>query len=151
MAEHLNSRDPKDIELVSNILSFVPGFNSPSYLSSNKKYDLLMNWFEENKPYLYYTGETMRQTTHPRIFDICLEGKYLSKNICIETGKITDALNDDEKRLLSIFNKLDYSTKATLAHHSCILHKKDFDRWSIWIKLSMAQQVKTAQEGEFDA
>ncbi|SKC88025.1 hypothetical protein [Maledivibacter halophilus] len=145
IANRLLSRDEKDVELASKLLSFIPGIEKNSIISKEKKYTSFLKWLEENSPFLYFTGQSLQQVNRPITYKIALEAKYLNKNVSVDTGKTLKSLKDEEYMLLNEFNKQDNDTKLLLSNFSNILHAKNKSIWEEWIQYPISRQIAIAK------
>lgn len=145
IANHLLSTEKKDIELASKLLSFIPGIEKNSSISKEKKYKAFLNWLEENSPFLHFTGQSLQQVNRPITYVIALEAKYLNKYVSVDTGKTLKSLTDEERELLSEFNKQDNDTKLFLSNFSNMLHNKNKSVWKEWIHYPISRQIAIAK------
>lgn len=145
IGERLLSSSVEDVNIASRLLNFIPEINKD--ISKERKYTAFINWMKENSPFLHYTGESFQQTTNPRPYRVVLEGKYLCKNICCNTGKALWSTSDEEHRLLEEFKKLDHNTKILLSNFSLRVHHKNVYLWNIWLRYSLEDQIKIARIG----
>ncbi|MEY7999281.1 hypothetical protein AB8U03_03540 [Clostridium sp. Mt-5] len=145
IGERLLSSNAKDVELSCRLLNFIPEIDKG--ISKEKKYAIFLNWMKENSAYLKYTGESFQQTANPKPYRIVLEGKYLCRNICCNTGKALCHLSEKEYKLLNEFNSLDHSTKVLLSNFSLRVHHKNIYLWNMWHRYSLDDQIKIARIG----
>ncbi|WP_446898467.1 hypothetical protein ACSVC9_00635 [Clostridium sp. LBM24168] len=145
IGERLLSQEKKDVEIACKLLNFIPGMNDDT--SSAKKYTNFLNWMKENSAFLKYTGESFQQTPNPTPYRVVLEGKYLCKNICCDTGKAFCSPSNEEHKLLEEFKKLDGSTKVLLSNFSLKIHNRNIYLWDLWRHSSLEDQIKIARMG----
>lgn len=145
IAEHLKSQDEKESELASKLLSFIPGISVNSPYSNNEKYSIFAKWFEENNPFLYYTGESLQLTSEPIPYIVKLDAKYLCKNIATENGQFFEPLTNKEKTTLRAFNRLSSEIKLLLANFSYMAYLNNNAMWTEWIKYPIPIQIKVAK------
>lgn len=148
IGNRLRSREIKDVELACKLLGFIPGVDVKSSVDGETQYLGFFNWIEENRPFLYFTGESFQQKNSPTPYVVVLEAKYLCKFISIDTGKSLEPLTREEDELLSSFDKQDDDTKISLSSYSFKLHHDDVDNWSIWIHRPIEEQIKIAEAGQ---
>ncbi|WP_368488858.1 hypothetical protein [Clostridium sp. BJN0013] len=145
IGEHLLSSNIEDVKIASRLLNFIPEIDKA--ISKERKYTIFSNWMKENSAFLEYTGESFQQTTNPKPYRIVLEGKYLCKSICPNTGKALCSPSKKEHSLLNEFKKLDYNNKILLANFSFRIHHKNIYLWHIWREYSLEKQIKIARIG----
>lgn len=145
IGEKLLSKDKKDAEIACKLLNFIPNLNESK--NSENKYPVFLSWMKENAPFLEYTGESFQQTPNPKPYKIVLEGKYLCKNICCDTGRAFCTPSEEEYKLLDKFKDLDHSTKVLLSNFSFRIHSRNIYLWNIWRHTPIDDQVKIARIG----
>jgi hypothetical protein len=145
LAEHLKSTDKKEVRLANKLLSFIPGISINSPKSNEEKYTYFIKWFEENSPFLYYTGESFQLTSEPIPYEVNLEAKYLCKKILIDTGEFVDPLTNKENNVLNSFKKLNNDAKTLLSSFSYMTYRKDNTWWKKWIRYPIASQINIAK------
>lgn len=67
IVQRLNSADDRDRALAKKLLAFIPGLEEASGTSAFVR---AMHWLSENRPFLYYTGETMQMCTRPFFYTV---------------------------------------------------------------------------------
>lgn len=144
----LRSREIKDVELACKLLGFIPGVDVKSSVDGETQYFGFFNWIEENRPFLYFTGESFQQKNSPTPYVVVLEAKYLCKVISIDTGKSLEPLTREENELLSSFDKQDDDKKILLSSYSFRLHHDDVNRWTMWLRRPIEEQIKIAEAGQ---
>lgn len=145
VASRLRSIHEADIFLARKLLNFIPGINEID--DTEKQYMIFLKWLEENSLFLFYKGESLQQTSRPKPYEIVYEGKYLCKNVSIESGEIISDLLQEEWSLINKFKLLDYNTKVLLSSFSFTLHKKDLKEWNQWLHAPMDVQINMAIGG----
>lgn len=145
LAKRLQSTNPKDVKLARDLLNFIPCIGMNSKEDHMKQYKCSLKWLEQNKDFLYYTGETCLQTSNPIRYAISLEAKYLQKTISNVNGDLSKSLSEDESRYLDGFMKLDDASKYCLSNYSSILYHKSKYRWSKWLQNSIEKQIEIAK------
>lgn len=145
LGERLLSSVDADVKIAARLLNFIPEIGTN--ISKERKYTTFLNWMKENSAFLEYTGESFQQTTNPRPYKVVLEGKYLCKNICCETGKALSIPSREENQLLNEFRKLDHDTKILLSNFSLRIHHKNIYLWDVWLHYSLEDQIKIAKIG----
>lgn len=145
IGQKLLSDHKKDVELASKLLNFIPELEEST--GRAKKYTIFSNWMKENSAFLKYTGESFHQTFKPRPYRVVLEGKYLCRNICCDTGKAICCPTPEEYSLLDEFRKLDENVKILLSNFSLKIHSRNIYLWGMWIRSPLEDQIKTARIG----
>jgi hypothetical protein len=142
IANYLQSSEDNDVRYANKLLSFVPGLSQDDSFDKENHYSHFLNWLEENCIFLYYTGESLQQTSKPTPYKINLQAKYLHKIVSPDTGNILKPLTSDEYAILNEFNKLDEKTKSILSNYSYMLHNKDKRKWTTWIHYPISNQIQ---------
>lgn len=142
IGNYILSKEPMDFELALKLLKFIPCIDIKSNKSNEELYLSFLDWFEENKSFLYFTGEGFQQSCNPIPYVVLLEAKYLCKPVAIEEGKILSTLTKKEMKLLENFKKLDNETKLFLSSSSYKLHQRDMRSWYVWLSYPINQQIK---------
>ena len=140
IASRLRSIHEADIHLAQKLLNFIPGMDEQND-NTEKQYMAFLKWLEENSLFLLYKGESFQQTNRPKPYEIVYEGKYLCRNVSIDSGEIMSDLLQDELALINAFNMLDLNTKILLSNFSFTLHKNDLDAWSQWLHSPIDTQI----------
>ncbi|HHV96266.1 MAG TPA: hypothetical protein GXX37_07315 [Clostridiaceae bacterium] len=138
----LQSSEFKDVELATRLLCFVPGIEN--IRDGPSKYSIFIRWYNDNKNYLYHTGETFHQLSNPQIFAISLEAKYLCIPVSHTDGKFKRQLTEYEEQCLNAFSNMDAHTKMLLANYSNFLFKQNYYEWNIWIHYPIYEQIRIA-------
>lgn len=147
IGERLLSSDVEDFKMACRLLDFVPNINIDENNTKEKKHLIFSQWMKENGPFLKFTGESFQQTPNPRPYRVVLEGKYLCKNICSDTGKASSSPSQDEYEILNEFRKLDKDTKILLSNFSLKIHRNNIELWDVWRHYSLEDQIKIARIG----
>jgi len=134
IAYRLNSPDIRDIRLAEKLLGFIPGVKGMTY-------DKAMSWLSENRPFLYYTGESLHFDNKPQHYRISLHAKYLCTPVSPDTGEPAVPFRETEQELLSRFSGLTEPLQQMLADFSWQLCRSDEYRWRSWISLPLEDQV----------
>lgn len=146
IASRLRSIHETDISLARKLLNFIPDIDEQND-NTEKQYMAFLKWLEENSLFLLYKGESLQQTNLPRPYEIVYEGKYLCKNVSIDSGEIMSDLLQDELALINKFRILDLNTKIMLSNFSFTLHKKDLEAWNQWLHSPIDTQISTITGG----
>lgn len=144
VAERLDSKYPKEVELACKLLNFVPGIDRSN---PHIRHISFLNWLQENALFLYYTGESFQQKSNPKPYAVSLEAKYLCTAVSCDTGKILKHLTREEHELLHEFNKLNNKTKVLLSDFSFMMHCKNIHSWNVWLHYPISHQIKVAEAG----
>ncbi|WP_052002623.1 hypothetical protein [Caldisalinibacter kiritimatiensis] len=145
IGKRLRSDDMKEIELACDILWFIPGIDFKYKNDKDYLYYNFINWFEENKLYLCFTGESLHQTSNPIPYKISLESKYLCEFISPNSKKIHSTLNSNISTKTKAFNNLDTNSKVLLAKFSHRMRKKNIHWWKDWINKPIDEQLRIAR------
>ncbi|MDF2503854.1 MULTISPECIES: hypothetical protein [Clostridium] len=147
IGERLLSSNEEDVKTACRLLNFIPNIDKDKNNTREDKYSIFLGWIKENSPFLKFTGESFQQTTNPRPYRVVLEGKYLCKNICSDTGKASCSPSQEEYKMLNEFKKLDKDTKILLSNFSLKIHHNNIKLWNVWRHYSLEDQIKIARIG----
>lgn len=147
IADHLQSKELKEVQLARKLLNFVPGIAIKNNALNIDEYLSFLNWIGKNNLFLAFTGESFQQSSNPVPYIVVLEAKYLCAAVSVDTGKILKTLTEEECKLLEQFKKLDDNSKILLSNFSFIMHQKNIYTWHTWIHYPMAEQIKIAKLG----
>ena len=114
---------------------------------SKKLYINFIYYLKENKPFLYYTGESFQRTSNPMPYIVALDAKYLCRPISVYTGKPLIPYTHKENRLSDDFNKLSVDKKLLLSNYSLRSHYENLYLWDLWINNSILDQINIAHKG----
>ncbi len=144
IAQGLKSKNNKDFILARNLLSFIPGvkFNK----NGDDAYNYFIKWFNENKSFLKYTGESFQSSSKPEPYKIINQAKYLCKPVSINNGEFLDALTANDNTLINEFNNLDSNNRRILSSFSYNLYNKNITMWHKWINDSISSQLSMAKK-----
>ena len=140
LANRLLSKDRQDVELACKMLSFIPCFDSQQARQTDL-YTCVMQWINENKPYLQYTGESSQECNSPYPYKVSNVYKYLQKPI---TFNDISRLSSEEKFYITRFIALDEDKQAQLSGFSQKLHSSDRMRWGKWMSSPLDIQIGSA-------
>lgn len=143
LAQQLGSTDSRDTELAKKLLCFIPGLEK---VTGAAAYYKAMQWLSENKPYLYYSGESMQMCSRPQYYNVSHEARYLCRPVSADSGKPLSPLQDYEVTLLDGLRKLPQAEQQLLADFSRMLHGRDIYQWNSWIKLPLEGQVEAVAD-----
>lgn len=143
IAQRLSSADSRDTELAKKLLCFIPGLDEAIGTTA---YFKAMRWLSENRPFLYYTGETMQMCSRPVSYTVSLEAKYLCRPVSADSGKPLYPLENREAEQLAGFGRLTGAEQQRLADFSFMLHQRDIYRWDQWIRQPVVSQAETLTE-----
>lgn len=144
IARYLCSGEPGDVELARRLLYFVPCIRDNWNDAGTRQYSCTLQWLQENLPFLYYTGESFQQTSHPKVYAVSLEAKYLCKNVSVNTGKPLQPWKEEEQALLNVFGRLNAPDRRKLADFSYRLYCRNLQQWSFWLDCPLAEQNRLA-------
>ena len=144
VAGYLLTNNPKDAELAVKLL----GIEAPTPMDrgeARKIYRQFLDWLNENKPYLYLTGEQFQMTSIPKHMDANREAKYLGKEISPRYRAPVEPLTEYEIECLRRYREAPPEDQALLADYSHKLRGRDALLWHEWIGKQTAQQVAAAK------
>ncbi|HEX2947813.1 MAG TPA: hypothetical protein VHT96_17890 [Clostridia bacterium] len=134
IAYRLDSPDIRDVRLAIKLLGFIP--------ADSMTYDKAMSWISGNRPFLYYTGESLHLDGRPQHYRVSLAAKYMCLPVSPDTGEPAVPLRDTGQELLVSFSKLSDSLQQKLADFSWYLYRQDNYEWNRWIRLSFKEQAE---------
>lgn len=141
IAKRLLSQDCMDVELARKLLWFIPCMQNTG--DPKKQHRGVMEWIQENEPYLYYTGESSQKGVSPCLYQISYREKYLQS-----------ALNAYESipvnyywRSLDLrpFDSLEIEIQRILSEYSQKLHKDNPNHWRQWFMYPLQKQIEQAK------
>lgn len=144
IADYLGSGYEPDTELARKLLDFAPCMQVNRNVDGKTQQSYFLNWFYDNLPFLYYTGESFHQTSAPIPYAVCRDAKYLCKSVSPENGNPLRSYSEIEKALLGKFGKLDIVTKERLADYSFRLYRRNTNLWIQWMRYPIAEQMRFA-------
>lgn len=140
VTNHLKSSNEKSIQLAHKLLH-IDGDTQKFIENQEINIQETNDWLDENKPYMYFSGESFQLSSEPNIFKVHLEGKYLNKKVAPDTGEFLKPLKKFEKDALEKFNQSNFENKEKLSDYSCKLKKKNHKLWRDWITKDVSQQI----------
>jgi hypothetical protein len=143
IVQRLNSGDDADTALAKKLLCFIPELDEASGAGA---YFKAMQWLSENRPFLFYTEETMQMCTRPVFYAVSQEARYLCRPVSADSGKPLSPLRDNELELLRGFRELPGSVQKQLADFSLMLNRRNIHQWDSWIRQPVARQAETISE-----
>ncbi|WP_457943283.1 hypothetical protein [Caproiciproducens sp. LBM24188] len=150
IAKRLLSHDRRDAELAATLLHIEPS-ELRTVRGCHNKYRELNRWIDENKPYLYFTGESLNLTNSPAVCHVDLGAKYLNKAISPRSRKPLSPLTEEEDSCLKHFRERQDDEKEVLADYSRRLHESDLNSWQQWLHNPVGEQIRIAKNGGRDA
>lgn len=151
IAQRLNSEDARDAALSAKLLQFVPDIRkepfSDYFATGSVLYQKAVSWISDNKPFLYYTGESMHMGCLPIFYDVSQPCKYLCHPVSVDNGKPVPPLNEYERMLESQFMELPEEERQKLADFSYLLYRKNSYQWSSWIHLPIDKKAYLSSKG----
>ncbi len=145
-AKYLRSPRAKDTALARTILN-LPACGSSEQPKQVQSYEA---WLEENKPYLFFTGENFHCSSRPCLCGVDRGAKYLCKNISPCSRAPVNPLTENEKACLESFRCAGENQQETLCRCSQKIHRQNPAGWNQWIHLPVEEQIRVAaqlQEG----
>lgn len=144
LIQRLNSTHSADVKLAKDLLCFIPGISGNTLHNGSSLVRLALYWLQENKPFLYYTGESLHLCNKPIHYDVSKSARYLCRPVSVNSGKPLVRLNDDEEKLLTVFEKLPHNRQCQLADFSWLLHRRNVYQWRTWLGLPINEQADLA-------
>ncbi|MCR4434797.1 MAG: hypothetical protein QHH06_04260 [Clostridiales bacterium] len=145
IAERLRSGRGRDVELARKLLKFIPAAGMNADMDNNRQYTAVINWINENHPFLHYKGESFQQTGSPEAYTLSLESKYLCKNTLTDSRNVLRSLSEEESTLLDRFRALQEDTKLILANYSYRLYRRNPRQWQLWVRYPLGKQISIAK------
>ena len=146
IAQHLHSPDRKDIELAERLLCFIPEIEKWPGSAGITAYNRVLYWLRENRPFIYYTGESLHLCNSPRHYAVSLPAKYLCRPVSVDTGEPLSPFNELEAKLLLQFGEHPEQIQQKLADFSLILYRRNIYQWNAWIQLPLNRQIGFAEQ-----
>ena len=143
LAEYLRSPNERDAEL-ARLLLHLPEADGRGKQVQYRDY---LRWLNENRAYLYFTGEGLQASNQPQICGVDLGAKYLGKGISPRSREPVSPLTEGEQECLSCFAGTGESERAILSEYSQKLHARDPAFWSRWIHYPVEEQIRIAKGG----
>ena len=144
LIQRLSSPHSADVKLAKNLLCFIPGISGNTLHSGSSLARFAFYWLQENRPFLYFTGESLHLCNKPMHYDVCKSARYLCRPVSVDSGKPLMRLNDDEEKLLAAFEKLPYNSQCYLADFSWQLYIRNVYQWRTWLVLPINEQAALA-------
>ncbi|MFD2616757.1 hypothetical protein [Terrilactibacillus laevilacticus] len=136
-SNYLLSEYLTDRKYAKQLLSFIPEVQSAS---AEETFDVFVNWYEHNSPYLVYTGETNDVSPEHHPFRINYAAKYLGKPISHKTGNPLLRLSSTDVRNYRYFVQLSKQEQMTLAEKSLELRLQERSKWKQILTYSLQDQ-----------
>lgn len=146
IAQKLNSTDKQDVELARKLLYFVPDIRNNDGTAVSVLYGRVLNWLSDNRPYLYYTGESMNLCSTPIYYAISWPSRYFCHPVSVDTGEPLLPFTPEEKDMFQHFSTLPEIQQHQLADFSFMLYRKNIYQWYTWIRLPVAEQLSLATQ-----
>jgi hypothetical protein len=143
ISQYLLSENPRDVELAAKLLCIqAPVLNRDKARKIQRQF---LDWFDDNKPYLYLTGEHFQMTSNPRHLDADTEAKYLGKEISPRFRAPIEPLTEEEIECLRQFRAAAPEDQVQLTVYSHKLRNSDLRLWYEWMRKQLAEQVLAAR------
>lgn len=137
IAPYLSNGNAADAALAQKLLKHAGGENP-----NRKDY---LTWYRENRPYLYFTGESFHMSSDPTPFAVNLGAKYLGKSSNGAAAFAENALLPEERQRLNFFGQLPENDRQFLADYSRRLHSRDRNHWDKWMANNVNGQLESAR------
>jgi hypothetical protein len=146
VAGQLLSPDPREASLACTLLclELSPVANRAEAGELHRQY---LAWLDENRPYLYVTGEHLQQMSRPRHLNVDLEAKYLGRELSPRYRAPLAPLNDHELTCLHEYREFSPEEQEMLTEYSHRLRHTDARSWEEWMQKQVAEQVIAAKSG----
>lgn len=144
LVQRLKSPNSMDVELAKSLLHFIPGISSNTLHTGSTLLRSALYWLQENKPFLYYTGESLHLCNKPLHYSVSQSARYLCRPVSPDSGKPLMRLSDTEEKALAIFERLPHNKQCQLADFSWQLHRRNLYQWRTWIGLPIDEQADLA-------
>jgi hypothetical protein len=145
VVNRLRSSNRKDVELARKLLDFIPCMGMENHENNLKQYQSCLKWINQNRKFLYYTGESSLQTSNPCRYAVSLESKYLQRTVSNDTEEASRSLTVDEYRLLDSFKELDPDSRLLLSNCSSTLYGRNKYWWNKWLNYPVTKQLEIAK------
>jgi hypothetical protein len=149
IATKLNSDDMEEVKLAFDLLQLQKNFNINYDRFQDTIYIKFINWYKENKDYIYFTGESFQEKSNPSYYSINIEAKYLCKRVLREDGTVLDIVSDRELELVNNLKKANKVTKKFISDYSNKLHRNDIISWKDWFSCPFRMQLQIALSGGY--
>ena len=145
VAENLLSQDERDVALAGKLLSLeVPPRNKAAARVLHGEF---LDWLDENRSYMYVTGEHFQQTSRPMHLSVDPEAKYLGRELSPRYHAPLEPLSDREITCLHEYRGFSPEEQELLTEYSHRLRNADPRTWDDWMQKQVAQQVLAAKGG----
>lgn len=145
IAKYLLSENRKDMNLACTLLHIKEPNNMHNQAVRRNLYNQYVAWFDENKPYLYFTGDHMQQTSKPNPLNVDIEAKYLGKRIFPKNREPAKPYTAHEISMLKSFRSIPPADQEVLSSYSNKIYTKNKSLWNEWIRKTAAEQVMAAR------
>ncbi len=146
IAGYIRSPNQRDVDLAFKLLHFAPKDNSRGN-DRQKQYQAYLSWLEENKKFLYFTGENFQLTSDPKPCAVDLDAKYLCKSISAYDKKPLEPLTETDQSRLQQFHEARDEEEMILAGYSHRIHDQNIRLWNQWIQYPVSKQIEMAKAG----
>ena len=144
VAGYLLSNQRRDVELAGKLLCLdIP--ETPNAGGIRKTQREFLNWLDDNKPFLYLTGEHFQMTSKPRHLDADKEAKYLGKEISPRHRAPVAPLTENEIQCLHRYRASTSEEQELLTDYSHKLRYRNTPLWYEWMQQNTAEQVMVAR------
>jgi hypothetical protein len=162
VAQRLVSADRRDVELAKKLLCFIPGMSNDASgdmagetasnistgagdrLTGPGLYKTALEWLEENRHFLYYTGESLHLCNLPQHYRVSWPAKYMCRPVSPDNGKPLLEYPPPQIEIISRFERLPEPLQKLLADYSRSLCKRNINQWNAWMRLPVEEQVRAA-------
>lgn len=146
IAGYIRSPNERDVDLAFKLLHIAPKETSRGN-GRQKQYQDYLAWLQENKKFLYFTGENFQRTSDPQPCDVDLDAKYLCKEISAYDKKPLDPLTETDNSRLEHFHEAGEEEAVILSKYSHRIHDQNIRLWNQWIQYPVAKQIEMTKSG----
>jgi len=146
IAGYIRSPNQRDVDLAFKLLHFAPN-DSARGNNRQKQYQDYLSWLQENKKYLYFTGENFQHTSNPEPCSVDLDAKYLCKEVSAVDKKPLEPLTETDNNRLKQFHEARQEDEEILSKYSHRIHDQNIRLWNQWIEYPVSKQIEIAKSG----
>lgn len=145
VARYLLSDDMHDVSLAARLLHLELPEDAGKAERRRELFAKYREWLQENRSFLYFTGEQFNLSSEPVAMRADPEAVYLQKEISPKNGAPASPLTEHELKSLLNFRERPREEQNLLAEYSRRLRKQNRRTWEAWMQTEPAQQVSAAK------
>ncbi|MEG0693307.1 MAG: hypothetical protein RR444_09545 [Oscillospiraceae bacterium] len=142
VASYIRSENERDNQLAYKLLNFKPELQPNDKVT---QYHNFHKWLDENRRFLYPTGESMQVTSAPKHWRVDLTAKYLCKDVVTTSQARANLLSGVQQKNLITFKSMEHADQKLLAKYSYKTHERDLAVWNGWMKTPIERQIIMAK------